>query len=102
MKHVFYMKIQCRILNDYDKIQRRNGGIFMIQFAVCDDNINELSNIVQLINLYRISKNFSCEYVVFHNGLDLISALEKGKRFDIYFLDIIMPGLTGIDIAKEI
>jgi two-component SAPR family response regulator len=28
--------------------------------------------------------------------------LEKGKRFDIYCLDIMMPGFTGIDAAKEI
>ncbi len=74
----------------------------MLQIAVCDDNIEELSNMVQLINLYRASKNLICEYAVFANGFDLISVLEKGKRFDIYCLDIIMPGFTGIDVAKEI
>ncbi len=74
----------------------------MLQIAVCDDNIDELSNIVQLINKYRAAKNFSCEYAAFPSGLDLISALEKGKRFDIYCLDIIMPSFTGIDVAKEI
>ncbi len=74
----------------------------MLQIAICDDNIDELSNMVQLIDLYRTSKNFNCEYATFPNGFDLISALEKGKRFDIYCLDIIMPGFTGIDVAKEI
>ncbi|HOJ11936.1 MAG TPA: LytTR family DNA-binding domain-containing protein [Clostridiales bacterium] len=74
----------------------------MLQIAVCDDNIDELSNMVQLINLYRASRNFSCEYAAFPNGFDLVSALEKGKRFDIYCLDIIMPGFMGIDVAKEI
>ena len=74
----------------------------MLQIAVCDDNIDELSNMVQLVNLYRASKNFSWEYAVFSNGFGLISALEKGKRFDIYCLDIIMPGFMGIDVAKEI
>jgi DNA-binding LytR/AlgR family response regulator len=74
----------------------------MLQIAVCDDNIEELSNMVQLINLYRVSKNFSCEYAVFPNGFELVSALEKGKRFDIYCLDIMMPGFTGIDAAREI
>lgn len=74
----------------------------MLQIAVCDDNIDELSNMVQLINQYRASKNFNCEYAVFTNGFDLISVLEKGKQFDIYCLDIIMPGFTGIDVAKEI
>ena len=74
----------------------------MLQIAVCDDNIDELSNMVQLINQYRTSKNFNCEYAVFPNGFDLVSALEKGKRFDIYCLDIIMPGFSGIEVAKEI
>lgn len=74
----------------------------MLQIAVCDDNIDELSNMVHLINLYKASKHISCEYAVFPNGLELISTLEKGKRFDIYCLDIIMPGFTGIDVAKEI
>lgn len=74
----------------------------MLQIAVCDDNIDDLSNIAQLINLYRFSKHIDFEYAVFPNGFDLISALEKGKRFDIYCLDIILPGFTGIDVAKEI
>jgi DNA-binding LytR/AlgR family response regulator len=74
----------------------------MLHIAVCDDNIEELSNMVQLINLYRTSKNFNCEYAIFPNGFDLLSVLEKGKRFDIYCLDIIMPGFTGIDVAREI
>ena len=28
----------------------------MLQIALCDDNIDELSNMVQLIDLYRTSK----------------------------------------------
>lgn len=76
--------------------------MLMFQIALCDDNIDELSNMVHLLNLYRASKNFSCEYAVFSNGFELISTLEKGKQFDIYCLDIIMPGFMGIDVAKEI
>lgn len=74
----------------------------MLQIAVCDDNIEELSHMVELIDLYRAAKNLSCEYAVFPNGFELVSALEKGKRFDIYCLDILMPGFMGIDVAKEI
>lgn len=74
----------------------------MLQIAVCDDNIDELSNMVQLIDQYRTSRHLNCQYAVFLNGFDLLSALEKGKLFDIYCLDIIMPGFTGIDVAKEI
>lgn len=74
----------------------------MIQIAVCDDNIDELSHMIQLINQYRSIKHLNCEYAAFQNGFELISALEKGKQFEVYCLDIIMPAFTGIDVAKEI
>lgn len=74
----------------------------MLQIVVCDDNMDELSNMLQLMNQYRESKHLDCEFAIFHNGFELIAALEKGKQFDIYCLDIIMPGFTGIEVAKEI
>ena len=37
----------------------------MLQIALCDDNIDELSNMVQLIDLYRTSKNLNCEYSLY-------------------------------------
>lgn len=74
----------------------------MLQIAVCDDNIDELSNIIHLIDEYRLSKNLNCQYASFSNGFELVSTLEKGKMFDIYCLDIIMPAFTGIEVAKEI
>jgi DNA-binding LytR/AlgR family response regulator len=74
----------------------------MLQLAICDDNINDLSNIVQLINQYRASRNVSFQYAVFSNGVDLVSELEQGKRYDMYCLDIILPGISGIDAAREI
>lgn len=74
----------------------------MLRIAVCDDQIDQLSHMVQLISLYSTSKNISCETAAFTNGFELISVLEKGKEFDIYCLDIMMPGFMGIDVAKEI
>jgi hypothetical protein len=37
----------------------------MLYIAVCDDNIDELSNMVQLIDLYRTSRHLNCEHAVF-------------------------------------
>lgn len=80
----------------------KGGGHAMIQIAICDDNIDELCNMTQLIDQYKIIKNLNCQYAAFQNGFDLISALEKGRRFDLYCLDIVMPAITGIETAKEI
>ena len=74
----------------------------MIQIAFCDDNIQELSNMNHYIAQYCIDRNLNCEFDIFSNGLDLIASLEAGKNYDLYVLDILMPGLTGMDLAKEI
>lgn len=74
----------------------------MIKLAVCDDNMQELSNMASLIEEYREQSSREYEYSIFHNGFELISALEKGLNFDIYCLDIIMPGFSGIELGKEI
>ena len=106
MKHTFNArKKKCFVIAYYGKLilsYSVNGGTPVIQVAVCDDAINEQSTIVQLINQYRASRNLNCEIAAFPNGFELISTVEKGKTFDIYCLDIIMPGFTGIDAAKEI
>jgi DNA-binding LytR/AlgR family response regulator len=83
-------------------LNQKIGGMLMLQIALCDDNIDELSMMVQIINQYRLSKHINCDYAVFLNGFELISALDKGKQFDIFCLDIIMPGFSGIDTAKKI
>lgn len=74
----------------------------MVHIAICDDSIDELSNMTHLIDEYRVTRHLNCNYAVFQNGFDLVFALEKGKRFDLYCLDIIMPAYMGIDLSREI
>jgi two-component system, NtrC family, sensor kinase len=38
-----------------------------------------------------------------HNAIDALAELTKNPgRFDVVFSDVVMPGMTGIDLAKEI
>ena len=74
----------------------------MLKIAICDDNIDELSDMVSLIEEYRTRNHMEYTYTIFHNGFELMPVLEKGGVFDIYCLDIIMPTFTGIALAKEI
>lgn len=73
-----------------------------MKIAICDDDIDELSHMSALVEEYRKVNHIQYEYTAFHNGFELISVLEKGHTFDIYCLDIIMPGFSGISLAKEI
>jgi len=76
----------------------------MLNIAICDDNIDDLSNMIALITDYinmQSDKN-TIKYTAFQNALDLIAAMESGQKYDLVLLDILMPFMTGMDAAKEI
>ena len=74
----------------------------MIKIAFCDDDSAVLSDLHRLLALYRAEKNMEIDDDSFHSPLDLIAEIEQGTRFDILFLDVLMPGENGIDAAAEI
>ena len=74
----------------------------MIKIAFCDDDCSVLSDLHELLALYRAEKNKEINDFTLHSPLDLISEIERGTRFDVLFLDILMPGENGIDVAAEI
>ena len=76
----------------------------MFKIAVCDDNREDLSNIVTIINDYIAAKTdrHAIDCVQFTSAVDLLSAMEHGQLFDLILLDIIMPLTTGMDAANEI
>jgi len=76
------------------------GGLYM-HIAVCDDNIDELSRIATILEDYRREIDGSVTYETFTGALDLLETMRK-RRFDLLLLDILMPGITGMDAAKEI
>lgn len=72
-----------------------------MHIAVCDDNESELSRISFLLEDYRRKRNNPITYEVFHSATALLDAI-TAHRFDLLLLDILMPGVTGMDAAKEI
>lgn len=74
----------------------------MIKIAFCDDELSTLNELHILLDQYRIERNKDITYAAFQSPLELIAGIEKGIRFDILFLDVIMPGENGINTAKEI
>ncbi len=71
----------------------------MLKIAICEDENNQRQEIVNIIekDLDLIKKQY--KIFQFRNGEELISSI---LDFDIYFLDILMNKLTGIDVAKKI
>lgn len=70
----------------------------MIQCAICDDDPEMLAILHGMIETYP--NNLTC--TVFSDASKLISAIRQGQRNDLYILDIVMPKITGMDLAQEI
>ena len=66
-----------------------------MKIAVCDDERVITNEIVELIKM----KHPKADVMSFSSGEEMLKA---EQNFSIYFLDIDMAGLSGIEIAKEI
>lgn len=80
------------------------GGKPVLKIAICDDAVSELSNIVSILDAYR-ERNPSRDaftYTTFDNPFALLAAVEGSNAYDMILLDIVMPGMSGIDAAREI
>ncbi len=82
-----------------------DGRVFMFKIALCDDNVTDLSKLTTIIDAYnclQTNHNHIIEYKTFYNPIDLIEEVSRSNQYDFIILDIVMPMMTGISVAKEI
>ena len=73
----------------------------MVRIAVCDDNISELTRVAALLGQYREAHAPALHYDVFQSAMELLEAMRQ-TTYDVLILDILMPGVTGMQAAREI
>ena len=74
----------------------------MIKIAICDDECKFLDSAEEMLKQYLSDNGISAQADLFRIPMELIDAIEKGIRYDIYLLDIYMPGISGMSIATEL
>lgn len=74
----------------------------MIQIGFCDDDLSVLDELHELLGSYRAEHNADIAPTAFQSPFELLASIEKGARFDILLLDVLMPGENGIEAAREI
>lgn len=74
-----------------------------INVALCDDETACHDTIKKLLADYR-QKTFSVSFMLscFSSGEDLWDYIDENTAFDIYILDIIMPGINGIQLGTAL
>lgn len=72
----------------------------MISIAICDDSINMVNSLDESIKEYASNTNKEIRTFLFTDGIELLENFSS--KFDIIFLDIKMPQMNGIEVAKKI
>lgn len=74
-----------------------------MKIAICDDNLTCLNHVSSIAREYieqHPEKGLIPEF--FSHPEDLMESAEKLGGFDLYILDIVMPGMTGIELGIKL
>ena len=69
-----------------------------ITVLICDDIREEALKLEKLIK----QTGFDADIMYFEKGSDLLKYVKTGAHIDVCFLDIIMPEMNGIELAKNL
>jgi len=72
-----------------------------MKIAVCEDTASDSAKLCAYINNYCEQHCYDGQIVAFDTGEALLDAFSPGA-FDLVFLDIILPGLSGMKVAQKI
>lgn len=74
----------------------------MIRFAVCDDNDIQLAITSEVLKASLGSYAGQVTVSSFASGKDLLSDVRQNGGYEVYILDMIMPGMNGMELASTL
>ncbi len=75
----------------------------MLRIALCDDNRQQRGATGKLLLDYGAARpHLAVKVSVFSSGLEVLAAAEEAGDFDLYVLDVVMPGLSGIQLGMRL
>lgn len=75
----------------------------IMKIAICDDNVEVIKQIENIVSQTYAEIQVDFFTTCFENGRDLLAEIQdKDAEYDILLLDIDMPEISGIEVAKTI
>lgn len=75
----------------------------MYSIAICDNDRLDLSLLSQNVeSWFNQHKEIDWKITLFLQVDELINMINKGKHFDLYLLDIMMPNINGVELGRLI
>lgn len=66
--------------------------------AVCDDNPSDLAHMQALLR----ESGVAADAALYSSGEALLDAVRGGASYGVYFIDVVMDGLSGIETARQL
>lgn len=73
-----------------------------IRAAIVDDDNGSREAIYQIVDTFFQGQNIDYRICLYESPMELLMDLDQGKYYEIYLLDVEMPVLTGIELARRI
>jgi len=73
-----------------------------MRIAICDDDADSLAQTVRMLELALEERGMRAVVGRFGSAEALLAALDAEKPFDMFLLDVIMPGMDGISLGRKI
>ena len=71
----------------------------MYNVAVCDDTEEERLQVAEYAGRFFDREGIEVRIETYASGREL---LESDREYDLYLLDVLMPGMSGIDTAQAL
>lgn len=68
--------------------------------AVCDDRKEELDALLSLLEKWERKHDAALRPKAFQSAVELVETARQ-ERFTLYLLDVMMPGMDGLECARE-
>ena len=73
-----------------------------ISIAICDDLAADRTNLAKMVHAYAQAHGFSARLHLYSSGERLLAAFQRPEPIHLLFLDIYLPGLSGMETARRI
>ncbi len=75
----------------------------LIEIALCDDSKDDIAKLGAYVEQFTAEHTeFPIRLSTFTSAAELLEHLESSGGFDLYILDVVMPEISGIELAEKI